>query len=70
MSTVVQDGMSTRTAERETMTAEELQALAERTARELLGMSAARAFRLLEQGEFAGQAVEGTLRGLKRLLDA
>lgn len=70
MSTVVQDGMATRTVERETMTTEELQALAERTARELLGMSAARAFRLLDEGEFSGQAVEGTLRGLKRLLDA
>ena len=70
MSTVVHDGMVARTVERETMTIDELRLLAERTAQELLGMSAEEAFRRLDDGEFSGQAVESTLRGIKRLLDS
>jgi hypothetical protein len=50
------------------MTDEALRDLAERTACELLGMSADEAFRLLDEGEFAGQAVESTLRSVQRLL--
>jgi hypothetical protein len=71
MSTVVRDGsMVTRLGEREVMTDEQLHDLAERTAQELLAMSADDAFRLLDEGVFAGQGVEGTLRGLQRLLSA
>jgi hypothetical protein len=62
--------MEERAAERETMTREELEALADRTARELLGVSADEAFKRLEAGEFDGQAVETPLRSIRRLLAA
>lgn len=71
MSTVVHDGSTvTRLGEREAMTDEQLHDLAERTTQTLLGMSADDAFRLLDEGAFAGQGIEGTLRGLQRLLAA
>jgi hypothetical protein len=57
-------------ADRETMTEPELRQLAEHTARTLVGVSADEAFRMLEAGEFDGQTVESTLRGLQRLLAA
>jgi hypothetical protein len=52
------------------MTPDQSQALADRTAQELLAMSWAEAVVLLECGEFDGTGVEPTLRGIKRLLDA
>jgi hypothetical protein len=48
----------------------DLEALAEHTARELLSMSADEAFAMLDRGALSGEAVEGTLRGLRRLLAA
>ncbi len=57
-------------ADRETMTEDELRQLAEQTARALIGVSADEAFRMLEAGEFDGQGVESTFRGLNRLLAA
>jgi hypothetical protein len=72
MSTVVHGGdvTATRVRERETMTNAEIEALAERTAQELLAMSWPEALTLLDQGAFAGQGVEPTLRSLRRLLDS
>ena len=56
MSTVVQGGtMATRTAEREAMTTDELRVLADQTAHELLGISAAEAFQLLSDGASKGR---------------
>jgi hypothetical protein len=52
------------------MTSSELEALAEQTARALLGVSRTEAFRMLDSGELAGQTIEVTLRGIRRLLDA
>jgi hypothetical protein len=69
MTTVVHDDtMTNRVAEREVMSAPEIEALAERTALELLAMSWPDALRMLDAGEFDGQGVEATLRGIKRLL--
>jgi hypothetical protein len=72
MSTVVHGGdmTTTRVREREAMTAAEVEALAERTAQELLGISWPDALAALDRGEFAGQGVEPTLRGIKRLIDS
>lgn len=70
MTSTVRHTMETRVAERETMTREELEALADRTARELLGIPADEAFRLLESGELDGKAVEAPLRSIQRLLAA
>jgi hypothetical protein len=72
MSTVVHGGdmTTTRVREREAMTPGDVQALAEQTAQELLGMPWDQAVSLLDEGAFAGQGVESALRGIKRLLDS
>jgi hypothetical protein len=71
VSTLVHGGdVTARVREREAMTPEDIEALAERTAQELLGMSWTQALVRLDRGDFAGQGVEPALRGIKRLLDS
>jgi len=54
-----------RLAERGALTPEELDALAERTAQELLGIPATDAFAMLDRGELAGTMAESALEGLR-----
>jgi hypothetical protein len=66
---------TTRAAERDTMsrgelTRDELVALAEVTARELLGVSADDAFEMLDRGELDGTVAGDSLRSLRWLIDA
>jgi len=48
----------------------DLEALADRSAHELLGVSADDAFCMLDRGELDGKAAEWHLLALRRLLDA
>jgi hypothetical protein len=54
-----------RVAERGVLSADELDVLAERTAQELLGVSAAEAFAMLDRGELAGTVAESALEGIR-----
>ena len=48
----------------------DLEALADRTAHELLGVSADEAFGMLDRGDLDGKAAEWHLLALRRLLNA
>ena len=63
------DGSASAEMEGE-LTLEQLRTLAERTARELLGVSAEDAFAMLDQGELDGTLAGGTLTSLRWLLRA
>lgn len=57
-----------RLAERGALSPAELSVLAERTAQEFLGVSAAEAFEMLDRGELNGTLAENALLGLRFLL--
>jgi hypothetical protein len=59
-----------RYAERGELSHADLEALAEHTARELLGVSADEAFAMLDRGELDGKAAEWPLLALRRMLQA
>lgn len=68
MATVVHS-IRPRFMERGELSKDELNELAEYTARQLLGVSAADAFAMLDKGGLDGKAVESPLRALRRLLN-
>jgi hypothetical protein len=59
-----------RYAERGELSHADVEALADQTAQELLGVTAADAFAMLDRGELEGTAVEWPLLALRRLLQA
>lgn len=73
MAAVVHNGVNGNTpryAERGELSHADLEALADHTAHELLGLSADEAFAMLERGELDGKAAEWSLLALRRLLRA
>jgi hypothetical protein len=64
------NGTHPRYMDRGELAKTDLEALAERTARELLGVSAVDAFSMLDRGDLDGKAAEWHLRALERLIDA
>lgn len=49
---------------------EEFALIAERTAHDLLGVSAEKAFQMLDRGELEGTLAESALEGLRYVLDS
>ena len=64
------NGAHPRYMDRGELSRSELEALADRSAQELLGVSADDAFSMLDRGDLDGKAAEWHLLALRRLLDA
>jgi hypothetical protein len=70
MTVVAQNEDHPRFVERGELSQAELEALAEHTAHELLGVSADEAFAMVDRGELDGKAAEWPLLALRHLLSA
>jgi hypothetical protein len=64
------NGATPRYAERGELSHADIEALAEQTAQELLGVPADAAFAMLDRGDLDGKAAEWPLLALRRLLEA
>jgi hypothetical protein len=68
MAVMTHNDVQSRIAERGELSQPDLQALADYTAEQLLGVSAADAFAMLERGDLEGKAAEWPLLAIQRLI--